>query len=131
MGWDNRRRLCSQSLSPRPDTQSHAHFLFKDDGELRGCCGFFFPFSLSFSHFSSGCVSEGVFKSVSRFSRYRVSDQFDVVVVVVNFQRSVHDDILVCFSLFLSFFTGEYEALAHDGTLARAVSVGSTLSTRK
>ena len=53
VGWDNRRRLCSQSLSPRPDTQSHAHFLFKDDG----------VFVVSRS---------GIFKLI-RNSRYRVS----------------------------------------------------------
>lgn len=56
VGWDNRRRLCSQSLSPRPDTQSHAHFLFKDDGV-------------------SVVSRSGIFKLI-RNSRCRVSDQF-------------------------------------------------------
>jgi len=56
VGWDNRRRLCSQSLSPRPDTQSHAHFLFKHDE----------VFVVSRS---------GIFKLI-RNSRYRVLNSF-------------------------------------------------------
>lgn len=56
VGWDNRRRLCSQSLSPRPDTQSYAHFMFKDDGV-------------------SVVSRSGIFKWI-RNSRCRVSDQF-------------------------------------------------------
>ncbi|XP_018059921.1 PREDICTED: uncharacterized protein LOC108694774 [Atta colombica] len=56
VGWDNRRRLCSQSLSPRPDTQSHAHFLFKHDGVF--------------------VVSRSSIFKLIRNSRYRVLDSF-------------------------------------------------------